>query len=221
MFTAYCSDETSPPPPKWTETFYLSSGYNCEYDEDSGGYHDVPVLPLSIPDGTYAGVTLSINPGGCGGVSVVPVFEDCNGIIEIIGIKLGLIIEHANIEDLGIYLETRYRYEERRVEISVGNGGDGDNYGNPAGEGWDYAVVFTPTAEKSVTEYTGGSVGEYRPQGDMNLLINLFSWTSSEYPYIPYYYLDLYDQNANGISGTLTWAELELTYACYEAVENN
>ena len=180
-------------------------------------------MPVHIPDGSYAqncadtaGVTVELayrnNYSSCSwgyDYRYVDSCLYCNGVLKLIGIKLGLIIKHANIENLGIYL---------------GGGthpGDGDNYGSPAGTGWDYAVIFTPAAQKSAAEYVGGSVGEYRPQGDMSVLQiqsscynpeNFYTYSQS----VLSYYLHIYDQNANGISGTLTWAELELTYACYE-----
>src|SRR5687767_4405702 len=83
------------------------------------------------------------------------------GVVEV-----NFVIEHTWDSDLNIYLEAP---NGTQVELSTGNGGTGDNYGNPTGTctpGSDVTTIRMDAATL-ISSGTAPFIGTYRPEGNL------------------------------------------------------
>lgn len=115
-------------------------------------------LGLAIPDNScgIAPLIYTIPVGGVAGTQMGA---------DVMLSRVDLVIRHTSVADLEIYLQSPMG---PAVELSVGNGFGGNNYGDPLDTTCFTFTSFVRSAMLSITAGIPPFIGPYRPQGDFS-----------------------------------------------------
>ena len=123
----------------------------------------------------------SLNPTICGLNAAIP-DDNCPNLVyfpvqvSTFGTQLGtdvilsevkIIIEHTWDADLQFWISSP---AGDTILLSAGNGGSGDNYGNPNDLSCSQTTTFTMSASNSITTGTAPFIGNYLPQDSISNL---------------------------------------------------
>jgi subtilisin-like proprotein convertase family protein len=135
-------------------------------DADNDGIGDVCDLECTVYNATDLPITIASTGADANYTSVINVTPD----VPISDVNVTISIDHTWNSDLDIFLISP---AGTVVELSTGNGGDGDNYTN---------TVFDQEATTQIVDGSSPFTGVFVPEGDLSLLNGEMSggdWTLS------------------------------------------
>ena len=141
-----------------TYYFYVQSRdefLNPSIDDNGGSYYTFETMGGGVGVYTYSGSSIAIPDNNPVGISV-PISVTDSGVITDVNVTIN--INHTWDSDLDIYL---IHPDGTQVELSIDNGGSGDNYTN---------TVFDDQATTPITSGTAPFTGSFIPEQPLSVL---------------------------------------------------
>ncbi len=132
--------------------------FAARFEGNAQSYPSSCGLGVSIPNNSCAVAPLiyQIPVGGAAGSQMG---------VDIALARVDIVISHTFDADLEIYLQSPFG---SAVELSVGNGFGGNNFGDPLDSFCASVTSFTRSAMLSITTGSAPFIGSFRPQGDFS-----------------------------------------------------
>lgn len=124
----------------------------------SQSYPSLCGLHVPIPDNSCANAAL-VYPIAVGGVAGSQLG------VDVVLASVDIIISHPWDSDVEVYLQSPYG---PAVELTIGNGAGGNNYGDPTDPTCTAVTRFSRSGVMSITAGTAPFIGSFRPQGDFS-----------------------------------------------------